>query len=257
MNYKVIVYEDKYRDDLIYMVLDAKNALGKVPSINPDLLNIQSVYFDKGDMFWLAIDDNDRVIGSIGYSSIENSNDVWLHRLYIKSYLKRQGIGTTLLKFVENYLVSIGKGTVYVHLGDEKYFESKSFYPKHGYEYYEPRYMKKSLIPDYSSVIGRDVSGIIDRPIGSHHPDYSDMIYTVNYGYIPEILGGDGEPQDIYLLGVNEARSHFKGKVIAVYHRFNDNEVKWIVAENGDFTDEEILDLINFQEKYFKGRLYR
>lgn len=257
MNYKIITYEEKYRDDLIFMVLEAKNALGKVPSINSDLLNIQQTYFDKGDMFWLAVDENDRVIGSIGYSSIENSNDVWLHRLYIKCNLKRQGLGSALLKFVENYLVSIGKETVDVHLGDEKFFESKQFYPKHGYEYYAPRYMKKRLIPDYSEIIGKCVKGVIDRPIGSRHPYYPDIVYPVNYGCIPEILGGDGEPQDVYLLGVSVPVNCFQGKVIAVYHRFDDNEDKWIVADNNDFTDNEILNAINFQEKYFQGRLYR
>lgn len=257
MNYRIITYEEKYRDDLIFMVLEAKNALGKVPSINPDLLSIQQTYFDKGDMFWLAVDENDRVIGSIGYSSIENSNDVWLHRLYIKCDLKRHGLGSALLKFVENYLVSIGKETVHVHLGDEKFFESKQFYPKHGYEYYASRYMKKRLIPDYSEIVGKCVKGVIDRPIGSRHPDYSDIVYTVNYGCIPEISGGDGEPQDVYLLGVSVPVNCFQGKVIAVYHRFDDNEDKWIVADNNDFTEDEILSAINFQEKYFKGRLYR
>jgi len=257
MNYKIITYEEKYRDDLIFMVLEAKNALGKVPSINHDLLDIQNTYFVRGDMFWLAIDDDDRVIGSIGYSSIENSKDIWLHRLYIKCSLKRQGLGTALLKFAENHLIFIGKETAYVHLGDEKFFESKKFYPKHGYEYYKPRYMKKRLIPDYSEIVGKCVSGIIDRPLGSCHPNYSKCIYTVNYGYIPEILGGDGEPQDVYLLGVNIPVNTFQGKVIAVYHRFDDNEDKWIVADNDNFTDKEILDLIDFQEKYFKGKLYR
>lgn len=34
-----------------------------------------------------------------------------------------------------------------VHLGDppEQWFESYSFYPKHGYAEYEPRYMRKKL----------------------------------------------------------------------------------------------------------------
>ncbi len=46
--------------------------------------------------------------------------------------------------------------------------------------------------------------------------------------------------------------------VIAVYHRYNDVEDKWIVAPVGmDFSEEEILKAIEFQEKYFEGRLYR
>lgn len=33
---KIIKYEDKYRDDMIFMILEAKNALGRVPGLNED-----------------------------------------------------------------------------------------------------------------------------------------------------------------------------------------------------------------------------
>lgn len=45
---KIIEYKDNYRDDLIFMVLEAKNALGsleRIPSINSDLLTIETSYF--------------------------------------------------------------------------------------------------------------------------------------------------------------------------------------------------------------------
>ena len=38
MNIQIIPYEERYRDDMIFMVLSAKNALGRVPRLNPDLL---------------------------------------------------------------------------------------------------------------------------------------------------------------------------------------------------------------------------
>lgn len=41
---KTIKFESKYRDDLIFMILEAKNALGCVPGLNEDLLDIQSNY---------------------------------------------------------------------------------------------------------------------------------------------------------------------------------------------------------------------
>ncbi len=34
-NLKIIAYEDRYRDDLIFMILEAKNALGRVPVGTP------------------------------------------------------------------------------------------------------------------------------------------------------------------------------------------------------------------------------
>ena len=53
-------------------------------------------------------------------------------------------------------------------------------------------------------MIGKVVKVIVDRPLGSVHPNHSDLIYSVNYGYIPEVFALDGEEQDAYILGVNE-----------------------------------------------------
>ena len=142
---RIIEFEDRYRDDMIFMVLEAKNALGRIPRLNEDLLDIRQNYIDTGDMFWLALDENDRVIGCIGYNSIPGTTEVTLHRLYVKASLKRQGIGSALLNTVESYLRECGKTTANVHLGGSQYHESHSFYPKHGYVECAPSYMKKDL----------------------------------------------------------------------------------------------------------------
>ena len=144
-NYLIIPYDEKYRDDMIFMVLEAKDALGRIPRLNEDLLDVQKNYLDSGDMFWLAIDEHDRVIGCIGYNSIPGTTEVKLHRLYIKAARKRQGIGTRLLHTVELHLREQGKTAAHVHLGGKEYFESRSFYPKHGYREYAPSMMKKEL----------------------------------------------------------------------------------------------------------------
>ena len=99
---KIIEFEDKYRDDMIFMVLSAKNALGRVPRLNPELLDIKSNYFDKGHPFWLAIDEFDRVIGCIGTRS-DDDGKIFLSHLYIKYDLKRHGIGSKLLELAENF----------------------------------------------------------------------------------------------------------------------------------------------------------
>lgn len=39
---------------------------------------------------------------------------------------------------------------------------------------------------------------IIDRPMG-FRDDFGN-IYPINYGYIPELLAGDGEEQDVYII---------------------------------------------------------
>ena len=118
---------------------------------------------------------------------------------------------------------------------------------------------------DYSDVIGLTVSGKIDRPLNSSHPRHPEMIYPINYGYVEGVIAGDGAEQDIYLFDCNKPVETYTGKVIAVYHRTNDVEDKWIVvpedskyaANPSALSDEEILKKIEFQEKYFAGRLYR
>lgn len=117
---------------------------------------------------------------------------------------------------------------------------------------------KEYIKPDFSDIIGRTVSGRIDRPLGSAHPRVPDMIYTVNYGYVDGVFAGDGAEQDIYLLGEDKPAETFTGRVIAVWHRYNDVEDKWIVSADGrDFSDDEITEKIAFQERFFDGELFR
>jgi len=142
---KIITYEDRYRDDMIFLVLEAKNALGRIPKLNEDLLDIRKNYLDRGDMFWLAIDDCDRVVGCVGYNRLVGTDEAWIHRLYVKYTQKRGGIGSALLRTLELYAKANGISLLRVHLGGKEYFESRCFYPKHGYHEYAPSYMKKEL----------------------------------------------------------------------------------------------------------------
>ena len=117
----------------------------------------------------------------------------------------------------------------------------------------------------YRNIIGRIVKGKIDRPMGSCHPRHKDLYYPVNYGYVEGVIGGDGAEQDVYLLGETSAVTDFVGKVIAVYHRYDDNETKWIVIpcdEEGVIRSDikipdkdEIYAQIAFQEQFFSGVL--
>lgn len=101
-------------------------------------------------------------------------------------------------------------------------------------------------------MLGKIVKVVVDRPLGSVHPNHKDIVYTVNYGYVPKIMAGDGEEQDAYILGVDVPLSEFTGKVVAVIHRKNDIEDKWVVVpENLVLSKEEILEAVHFQEQYF------
>ena len=101
-------------------------------------------------------------------------------------------------------------------------------------------------------MIGKIVKVIVDRPLGTFHPKHKDIFYSVNYGFIPGIIAADGEEQDAYILGIDEPVAEFTGKVIAIIHRFDDVEEKWVVsAENISFSKSEIEKLVYFQEKFF------
>lgn len=105
-------------------------------------------------------------------------------------------------------------------------------------------------------MIGQIVTISVDRPLGSYHPEHPDIYYPINYGYIKGTIAPDGEEEDAYILGVNEPVSEFTGRVIALIHRENDIEDKWIVAPDGMvFTVDEIREATFFQEKYFKSEI--
>jgi len=106
-------------------------------------------------------------------------------------------------------------------------------------------------------VFGQMVTVTIDRPLGSVHPEYPDLYYPVNYGYLQGTLAADGEEEDVYLLGVDVPVSEFTGRVIAVVIREDDVEHKWVVAPEGAcFTKRQIEEKIRFQERFFKSAVY-
>lgn len=105
-------------------------------------------------------------------------------------------------------------------------------------------------------MIGQIVKVIVDRQLGSYHPEHKDLFYPINYGYIEEIIAPDGEEQDAYIIGVEEPVSDFTGKIIAIIRRFNDIEEKWVVApEDAIFSKEEIAEQVKFQEQFFEYEL--
>ncbi len=98
----------------------------------------------------------------------------------------------------------------------------------------------------------KTVTVTIDRPLGTYHPKHPDLYYPVNYGYVEGIPAPDGDWQDAYVLGISEPVASFTGEVIAVIHRRDDVENKWIVVPAGlRLTEEEILKQTLFQERYF------
>ena len=113
---------------------------------------------------------------------------------------------------------------------------------------------RKKLV---DSLLGKTVDVVIDRPIGHVHVTKGITLnYTVNYGFLPGVIGGDGEEQDVYILGVDIPLKTFRGIVIAAIHREDDNEDKLVAAPEGySFTVQEIHDATWFVEQYFDSTI--
>lgn len=127
----------------------------------------------------------------------------------------------------------------------EKYTASK-----HGFI---TQTLRKALAFSY---LGKTVDVKIDRPIGSVHPQYPELVYPVNYGYIPDVIGGDGEELDVYLMGVDVPIKEYSARIIGIIYRHNDTEDKLVAAPEGmNFTSFEIKAATAFQEQYFESEI--
>ena len=111
--------------------------------------------------------------------------------------------------------------------------------------------------PDLKPYLGKTVTIGIDRPMGYVHvKGEKTLIYPINYGYVPDVLGGDGEELDVFLLGVDHPVESYTGRIIGIVYRADDVEDKLVMApEDVDFTVAEIEEAIRFQEQYYDSHV--
>ncbi len=165
----------------------------------------------------------------------------WRNYINFRDYLNKM---PTVAKAYEDLKTSLAAKAP-VDKGRERYLKGK-----HDFIIYT---LRKALVNYY---LGKTVEINIDRPIGSAHPKYADFIYPINYGYIPGVLGGDGEELDVYLLGVDNPVREYIARVIAIVHRHNDVEDKLVAAPEGiNFTHIGIAEAVHFQEQYYESEI--
>lgn len=93
---------------------------------------------------------------------------------------------------------------------------------------------------------------VIDRPLG--FIDKFGNQYPINYGYVPNLLAGDGEEQDVYIISkaVHQPLASFLGSLVAIIHRRDDVEDKWVLTGLDEkLTVTEIEENTRFIEQYF------
>ena len=105
-------------------------------------------------------------------------------------------------------------------------------------------------------MLGKMIDVVIDRPLGSAHPDDPQCIYLLNYGFVPGVYAGDGEEQDVYILGVSEPVTEFDGVVVAAICRKDDREDKLVAVPAGKcYHQGQIAEAVHFQEQYFESKI--
>jgi inorganic pyrophosphatase len=94
----------------------------------------------------------------------------------------------------------------------------------------------------------------MDRPVG--YQDAYGNRYPINYGYVAGLFAGDNEEQDVYILDIDKPLKTFTGEIVAIIHRKDDVEDKWVAAASGQrVTKEEIWVQVKFIEQYFDSTI--
>jgi inorganic pyrophosphatase len=75
---------------------------------------------------------------------------------------------------------------------------------------------------------------VIDRPKGTAHPKYPDLIFPLDYGYLKDTCGGEGEEVDVWL--GSEGHGQLTAIACTVDMKKKDAEIKLLIG----CTDEEI-----------------
>lgn len=220
-----------------------------------DILALEKELKDEGFYYRPQVDLGEQLLFASG-SLYEGTGDLQTHFIHVvrtnsmdwMNYIDfRDYLNSTppVAKEYEALKVSLALQAP-IDSGREKYLKGK-----HDFIVYT---LRKALVKSY---LGKTVDIKIDRPIGCvHKKEKYSLTYPINYGYIPSVIGGDGEELDVYLLGVDKPVTEYRAKIIGIAHRENDIEDKLIAAPVGlNFTKEEIEQAINFQEQYYETHI--
>ena len=194
-----------------------------------DVGHVHQVFFSAGDF---EKDIRTHHIHVVQYNGME-----WLNYLNFTAYLNAHPTVAHQYEQLKESLVS--------RFSNDRvaYTDGKADFIRHT--------LRKAMVWSY---LGKTVEIGIDRPIGYAHK--KDIVYPINYGYIPGVLGGDEEELDVYLLGVNEPVSSYRAKIVAIVHRENDVEDKLVaLPEHMTMSQYEIAEAVHFQEKYYDSHI--
>lgn len=250
-------------DDFLYEAIFIPEGVTPPPKeiiCQPELQVYVKDFGKQPDDHCFVAEVNGKIVGAVwvrimnDYGHVDEQTPSFAISLYPE--YRSRGIGTSLMRQMLLHLQS--NGYQKASLAVQKANYAVRMYRNVGFKIVDENAEEYIMTADLAqpSVPDGLVTVTVDRPLGSFHPEYKDMYYPINYGYIAGIMALDGEEQDAYILGVDVPVKAFTGRVIAVIHRFDDVEEKWVVAPDGvTFTKDEIMEAVRFQEQYFQSEV--
>ena len=210
-----------------------------------------------------AIMVENRIIGEVKLKKIDEQARECSMGIHLQNdTVKGKGYGTQAERLILQYafeelgMVAVNAKAVLQNTRSQHVLEKVGFCYTHEddtFKYYRCEANKTERWQKVKDLIGKRVHVVVNRPTGYQ---YGDIVYPINYGYIPGMIAGDGEEQDAYILGVREPITEFDGQVIAAICRRNDCEDKLVVAPVGQvYHQGQIAEATHFQEQYFDSKI--
>lgn len=137
---KIIPYENKYKNQVIALILYLQNFDNKVDlSLHeqPDMDDIENYYMKKGGGFWLAVNSSDDVVGTLGLMK-KNQHFGVLKKFFVNPDYRGREMGVSS-KLYDCLLTHAKQHCINCIVLDTpaKCTRAHSFYKKHGYHQIE------------------------------------------------------------------------------------------------------------------------
>ncbi|MEK5143511.1 MULTISPECIES: GNAT family N-acetyltransferase [Paenibacillus] len=153
----ITVYDDSYKEEVIKLILHVQNVeyeVGISLKEQPDILDIHSNYINDGGNFWIALNDNGEVVGSIGLQK-KNKEVAVLKKFFVyKDYRGKEfGTGKKLYEALLDFAKKQGFSKIILDT-PSKATRSHGFYKKAGFKEIDKEDLPiKYNYPDRNSII--------------------------------------------------------------------------------------------------------
>lgn len=156
---EIETYSGKYDDEIISLILNIQNkeaGIGLSLEEQPDLLDIRHNYQENDGEFWIALSDNDQVIGTIGLMVKENQCAI-LKKFFVKKEFRSQKVGYALYQELIAFARNAGIGHIILDTPSVAHVSHK-FYERAGFHRIDTT----------------------DLPIAYSYPDRDSLLYMLD-----------------------------------------------------------------------------